>query len=267
MRGAATSLFTLRGPFPRSFALALPFVLPLALLLLWQLAVVRNWVSPLILPPPLRIWQTFVELWQNGQIAEAFMISLFRIAVGFAAGAAGGLIVGMAMGLSDTFDRIFGPTLRTLAQVPTIGWMPILILVLGLSEAVKYIIIAKASFLLVLIATADAIRNVPRDQVDAMRVLRLRPMTQLTKFWIPAVLPSIVTGFRLALGAAWIALVIVEMLASTAGIGYLMVWGRTVFQLDVVVVGMIIIGLAGLSLDRVMALLERRVSHGVHGHG
>lgn len=238
------------------------FVVPALILILWEANGRAGWVSPLILPPPAIVFETFASLLGGGEIATAFLISIKRIAIGFGLGALLGMLFGTILGLSKSFDAYFGPTLKALAQVPTIGWVPILLLIFGLDETVKYIIIAKASFIPVLIGTADGIRNIPQSQVDAMRVLRLRPLTRLLRFWAPAALPAIVVGLRLGLGSAWIALVIVEMLASAEGVGYLMVWGRMLFQLDILIVGMVLIGISGLVIDQMMVMLERRLNRG-----
>jgi sulfonate transport system permease protein len=109
------------------------------------------------------------------------------------------------------------------------------------------------------VSSARAIEGIPAASWDVARVLRLRRWTLLRRIVIPAILPMLFTGLRQALGNAWIALIVVEMLAADAGIGYLIVWGRTLFQIDVVLAGIVTIGVIGLAIDGGFRWIERRV--------
>jgi sulfonate transport system permease protein len=172
-------------------------------------------------------------------------------------GGLAGLAFGTLLGLSRPVDQMFGPLFKALAQVPSLGWVPLLILIFGL--VLKIIIIAKACFVPIVLATSEGIRNVPRPYREVALVLRLRRRSVLTKLLIPAALPTVFGGFRLALSHAWIALIVVEMLAAAEGVGYMMVWGRTLFQIDIVIVGMLIIGGIGLLMDAGLT----RIEHGL----
>lgn len=239
-----------------------PLVFPLLLLIVWQLAADRGWVAIQILPPPAMVLTTLVDLIRDGTVAENLAISLRRIAIGFAIGGGAGLLLGVALGISDRLERYVGPLFRAVAQIPSIGWLPILILIFGIGEALKYVIIAKACFVPIVLNTAEGIRNIPAPYIDVARVFRLRRRTLLLRLVLPAALPSIFSGVRLAIGHAWIALVVVEMLAATTGIGYMMTWGRTLFQTDVVLAGMILIGVIGLALDLGLKRIERGLGRG-----
>jgi sulfonate transport system permease protein len=238
---------------------ALPWLLPLSLLLLWQVATSAGWLAPQILPSPATVGATFVDLVTGGDILEGLAISLHRIVVGFVIGAATGLAAGIALGRSAKVEQYFGPSLRAIAQVPSLGWLPFLMLIFGLGETLNYVIIAKACFVPIAINTSAGIRNLPVSHLEMARALRLRRSTMMWRVVIPGALPSVFSGVRLALSHAWIAMVVVEMLADTAGIGYLMTWGRTLFQIDVVIVGMILIGVIGYLMDRGLRSIERRL--------
>lgn len=246
---------------------ALPFALPALVLLVWQVTSAREWLPVQILPSPRLVLTTLGELLRGGDIASALAISLWRIALGFAIGASGGLLLGILIGVSKTLDDYLGPTVKALAQIPSLGWLPILILVFGLDETLKLVIIAKASFVPTVFATSQAIRNVPTQYLEAGRVLRLRRRTYLTKLLIPATLPTMFGGLRIALSSAWIALIVVEMLAATEGVGYMMVWGRTLFQIDIVIVGMLVIGLLGFAMDSGLSRVERALRVWEPRHG
>jgi sulfonate transport system permease protein len=251
--------FGLGLPSLRLSGIILPFIVPGLVLLAWQLTTSLELLPVQILPAPALVASTFVDLIRGGDIAANLQISLWRITIGFLIGSAAGLALGAAMGLSRTVEDYCGPLFRALAQIPSLGWVPILILIFGLDEIVKYLIIAKACFIPTTLATAQGIRNIPRQYLEVASVLRLSRRSVLTKVVLPGALPTIFGGLRLALSHAWIALVVVEMLAATEGVGYMMVWGRTLFQIDIVIVGMILIGVIGLTMDVGLTRLERRL--------
>jgi sulfonate transport system permease protein len=264
------ALVSLVRPFParsrrrsRAFATllhaALPWLLPLALLALWQVATSAGWLAPQILPTPATVAATFVDLITGGDILDSLAISLRRITLGFAIGTVVGLPIGIALGRSARLEQYLGPSLRAIAQVPSLGWLPFLMLIFGLGETLNYVIIAKACFIPIALNTSAGIRNLSPQHLEMARAFRLRRKTMLLRVTVPGALPSIFSGVRLALSHAWIAMVVVEMLADTAGVGYLMTWGRTLFQIDVVIVGMILIGVIGFLMDRGLRHIERRL--------
>jgi sulfonate transport system permease protein len=246
-------------PSMRPSHIIFPLVIPGLVLFAWQLTTSLDLLPVQILPAPKLVVSTFVDLIRGGDIAANLQISLWRIACGFLIGSAAGLALGVAMGMSRTVEDYCGPLFRALAQIPSLGWVPILILIFGLDEIVKYLIIAKACFIPTTLATAQGIRNIPRQYLEVASVLRLSRRSVLTKVVVPGALPTIFGGLRLALSHAWTALIVVEMLAATEGVGYMMVWGRTLFQIDIVIVGMILIGVIGLLMDVGLARLERRL--------
>lgn len=245
--------------FAKLLDAALPWLLPLGLLVLWQVATGAGWLAPQILPSPATVAATFVDLITGGDIIEGLAISLRRITVGFAIGTAIGLPLGIALGRSQRLENYLGPSLRAIAQVPSLGWLPFLMLIFGLGETLNYVIIAKACFIPIALNTSAGIRNLSPQHLEMARAFRLRRKTMLWRVVVPGALPSIFSGVRLALSHAWIAMVVVEMLADTAGIGYLMTWGRTLFQIDVVLVGMILIGAIGFLMDRGLRHIEHRL--------
>lgn len=247
--------------------LQLALALPATIVALWQWAAVNAWVPPQILPAPALVLDTFLELARGGELLEVFLISLQRIASGLAIGGPLGLALGIWLGVSARARSHLEPTLRALFAVPTLGWIPILILIFGIDEALKVIVIAKAVMVPVVLNTSRGIRNIPIAYIEAARVLRLGPWTRLTRLTLPASLPVVFSGFRLGLSHAFIALIVVEMLAATEGIGYMMVWGRKLFQLDIVIVGIVVVGLAGYALDLMLRRLERSLSHWLPEHG
>ncbi len=172
-----------------------------------------------ILPPPAMVLSTLSDLVRDGEITANLKISLgaSRSASG---SARAGLVLGALLGVSKTADDYIGPIFKALAQIPSLGWVPVLILIFGLAETLKIVIIAKACLVPTVLATAQAVRNIPRHYIEVARVLRLSGRTRLFKLLIPATLPTVFSGLRLALSHAWIALIVVEMLAAQEGVGY-----------------------------------------------
>ena len=232
-------------------------LIPTLVLGLWQLASTRGWASPQILPPPAVVWQTLLELIQNGDIPSNLAISLGRVLKGFAVGAGIGLFLGFSMGLSKAFEAYVFPIFKALSSVPMLGWLPVVIVLVGIDEGLKVTIIAIGCVVPVTLNTFEGVRNVPRGLVEVGRVFQFDDWQLLRKIIIPASVPSIFTGISLALSYAWKALVAVELMASSEGIGFLMVMGRQLFQLDVVLATIVVIGLVGLALDQLLRLPER----------
>lgn len=238
---------------------AVALLLPLALLLLWHTAVSRQWVSAQILPPPALVLQTFLDLARSGDLWFELSISLQRVLLGSLLGGLAGLALGLLMGLSRQVEAYLWPLFQAISQVPVLGWIPLLMMLVGIDEALKYLVIAKAVLVPMTINTFAGIRNIPQSYLEVAQVYRFNLLQRLRRVILPAALPSIFTGVRFALTKGWIALVTVELLASSEGIGYLMVDGRQMFQLDLVIVSMLVIGLVGLLLDKGLALIETRL--------
>ena len=233
---------------------AWPF--PLAVLALWQLSAVGGWVPEQVLPPPAAVFKVFAELLASGELWDHLTISLVRVAGGFGIGLALGLLLGGAMGLSPTFRDYVFPLFKAFSQVPVIGWLPLLILLVGIDEGLKFLLIAKAALVPVAINTCQGIENVPNRMVEVARVYGYTRWQMLRKVVFPAATAPIWNGVRYGLTHAWLALVVVELLASSEGVGFLIVYGRQLFQLDVVLAAVLAVGIVGLALDKVLARTE-----------
>ena len=233
---------------------AWPF--PLAVLALWQLSAVGGWVPEQVLPPPAAVFKVFAELLASGELWDHLTISLVRVAGGFGIGLALGLLLGGAMGLSPTFRDYVFPLFKAFSQVPVIGWLPLLILLVGIDEGLKFLLIAKAALVPVAINTCQGIENVPNRLVEVARVYGYTRWQMLRKVVFPAATAPIWNGVRYGLTHAWLALVVVELLASSEGIGFLIVYGRQLFQLDVVLAAVVAVGIVGFFIDKLLAATE-----------
>ncbi len=210
------------------------------------------------------VFKTFLDLLKDGDIFSAAVVSFQRIAEGFLIGSSLGFAFGLLIGKSKIAEAYLGSSFRALAAVPSLGWLPILILLFGIEESVKIIILSKACFVPMAISTAEGARNIPKGFNEVADILGLRARTRFFKLTIPAMAPYIASGVRLSLSQAFVSLIVVEMLAGTDGLGYMMVWGRTLFQLDVVIVGMIVVGAVGFVLDLLLKRAEALMRKGSH---
>ncbi|QJP14351.1 ABC transporter permease [Starkeya sp. ORNL1] len=244
----------------RASTLLIALLLPAALVAVWSLAVRWEVLAPQILPAPGLVWQTLVDLVVSGQLFSELAVSLGRVAAGVVAGGLLGLGFGIAFGVSPRFEAYVSPTVRAIFLVPSLGWLPFFMLIFGIGETLKIVLIAKTCFLPPMVNAFDAIRALPDKYRDVARVLELDHRATLRYVVLPAVLPAVATGFRLALSKGWKALILVEMISSAAGIGYLMMWGRKSFQLDVVFATMVVIGLVGWALDHGLFKLQQRAT-------
>lgn len=237
----------------------LAWPVPLALLLAWYVAARFAWIPPQVLPAPDAVWHTLAELYQSGELQANLAVSALRVAGGFALGLAGGLALGVAMGLSPGFRDYVYPTFKAFSQVPVLGWLPLLMLLVGIDEALKIILIAKASLVPIALNTYKGIQNVPTRYIEVARVLKFTRWQLLSRVVFPAAAAPVWNGIRYGLTHAWLALVVVELLASSEGLGYMIVYGRQLFQLDMVIAAVIVVGAVGFALDKVLALAERAV--------
>lgn len=244
----------------RPWAIALlGLIVPGSLLGVWLLASAQGWLPAQRLPAPADVGVALWQLLGSGELAGHLAISLQRVFVGFLLGTLLGLALGAAMGMSATLKAYLYPAFKALAYIPLLGWLPIMMLVLGIGEALKFVLIAKSSLVPVTINTCRGIENVPAQYLDLARIYRLSRRQVLTRIVLPAAFPSIWSGVRYGLTYSWLVLVVVELLASSEGLGFLMVNAQQLFQLDVVLATVLIIAVIGLGLDRLLKHMETRL--------
>lgn len=255
----APPLPTFSRPWAGSAKLA--FFVPFALLLaLWWAVAAAGWYPATLLVPPQQVARALAELLASNELQLHLGISLQRLGLGVALGAAAGLVFGVLMAVSRGFRLLTAPTFDTVRQVPSIALIPVLILLLGVDETFKIVIIVKAAFFPVALAAAEAVKGIPATYVEVAQAYRLPRRTVLLKVLLPATVPDLITGLRLASGRAWGTLVAAELIASESGLGQMMEFGRQMFRMDVVMVGLVITGLIGFAIDRALKAAESRLT-------
>lgn len=240
----------------RGWTMLCGLALPVAVLCLWYVATLKVWLPEQILPAPQLVWSSTLELWHSAELQFHFWISAKRILWSVLLGASLGLGLGIWFVCSERAKRWAYPSIQLLAQFPMIAWIPLLMIFLGIDEALKIVAISLAVVSPVLIATFKGIEQVPERLLDVARVYQFSRLQTLSQVILPASLPALISGLRQGIMQAWLALVFVELLASSEGIGFLMVWGRQLMQMDLVFIGIILIGLTGYALDSLLARLE-----------
>jgi sulfonate transport system permease protein len=243
-----------------SFASSLP---PLLALALWQAAVQRHWLPQQILPAPSLVLQSLQELWSSGDLVAHLAVSLRRIAWSLLVGGGAGLVLGLAMGLSRSARAYLLPSFEVLAQCPVVGWIPLLMIFVGIDEALKVSAISIAVAVPVTVNAFKGVQDVPPKWLDVARTYRFTRSQTLLRVVLPAAAPSLFNGLRQGVMQAWLSLVFVELLASSEGIGFLMVWGRQLMQMDLVIAGMVVVGVVGVAID----LLMRAAQHALQRRG
>jgi sulfonate transport system permease protein len=232
-------------------------VLPLALLVGWQITTATGVFSTAQLPSPGMVVSAAIELAGRGQLASYIGISAQRVLLGFALGASLGLALGALTGLSRRWDIVVGPTLGAIRAVPSLAWVPLLILWLKIGESSKLTLIAIGAFFPVYTTVAGALRHVDRHLVEAGRAFGLSGLRLFTAIQLPAVLPSVISGLRLALAQSWLFLVAAELIASSAGLGFLLVDSQNNGRVDRIFLAIILLAIVGKLSDSILSVFER----------
>lgn len=235
------------------------WVLPLALLALWEAAVGAGWVGANLVPPPSELVHTLYALATDGVLLGHIGISSLRVLAGFAIGASLALLVGAAVGLSRQAEAYLDPTFQALRAIPSLAWVPLLLLWLGIDEAPKITLIAIGAFFPVYLNFVAGIQNVDRKLVEVGGIFGLQGRALVTRIFLPATLPNLFTGLRSGLSLAWMFLVAAELIAATRGLGYLLTDGRETARADLVIVAIIVLALLGKLSDGVLQRAERRL--------
>ncbi|AWM88970.1 ABC transporter permease [Microvirga sp. 17 mud 1-3] len=231
--------------------------LPVLAALLWEGAVQAGLAQGRLVPPPSRILATLWGLAQTGELWVHVAVTLWRILAGFAIGAAAGIVFGAISGSSESLRRLFDPTLQALRAIPSIAWVPLFILWLGIFEASKVALIAVGVFFPVYLGIAGAILSVDRKLVEVGRVFRLSRIGLARRILLPAILPEAVIALRSGLGLGFMFVVAAEFMGASEGLGYLLIDGQQMGKPDQILAAIIAFALLGKAADSLIVLLTR----------
>jgi sulfonate transport system permease protein len=236
---------------------ALGLILPLALAVGWEAAVRFGWAQGRLMPPPSRIAETLFALARTGELWGHVWATVWRVAAGFAIGSAAGIVLGALSGASETVRRLIDPTLQALRAIPSLAWVPLFILWLGIFEASKVTLIAVGAFFPVYLGIVGAILSVDRKLIEVGRVFRLSRLQLARRILLPAVLPEAIVSLRSGLGLCFMFVVAAEFMGASEGLGYLLVDGQQLGKPDQILASIIAFALIGQVSDVLLVLATR----------
>ncbi len=237
--------------------LLIGLALPVALALLWEAAVRLGLVTGRLMPPPSKIVSTLAALAQSGELWLHASATLIRVLGGFAIGAAAGTVLGALTGSSDLARRLLDPMLQALRAVPSIAWVPLFILWLGIFEASKLALIALGVFFPIYLGVEGAVRSVDRKLIEVGRSFRLSRFGMISRILLPAVLPAWVVSLRSGLGLGFMFVVAAEFMGASEGLGYLLVDGQQLGKADQILAAIVAFALLGKAADSVLILVTK----------
>jgi NitT/TauT family transport system permease protein len=270
--GPLTSLSAAETRRPRRFASlrrirdpALAIIFPALVLVFWHLSTFGRKYS--LIPPPTEVARSLYDLAFGGIYDDAYsrtlhvhlLASLSRVYGGFAIAAILALPLGMMIGRLPIMRRLLDPTLQVLRPIPVTAWLPLSMIIFGLGPRSAFFLVCLGAFYPILINTIFGVRSVDLRLFEAASMLGCRSTAQFHRVVLPASLPAIFTGLRLGLGFAWVVIVVGEMTGVPTGLGAIIMEARQLSRTEIVICGMIVIGIAGFISDRVVLLLGKRL--------
>ncbi len=235
------------------------WMLPILLILIWQLFSQLRLLSENILPSPLEVGQAAVRLMGTGEIFHHIAISAQRALIGFLIGGTIGFMLGLLNGISRAAEHLLDTTVQMLRNIPHLALIPLVILWFGIQEGAKIFLVALGVFFPIYVNTYHGIRTVDKGLIEMAKIYGLRGWSLFREVILPGAMSSILVGIRFSLGIMWISLIVAETIASDSGIGYMAMNAREFMNMDVVVLSILLYALLGKLSDVIAKLLENRL--------
>ena len=229
--------------------------IPVFALILCEILVKNGFIQPYLLPAPSSLWDSFLEL-STGDLWLHIWTSTWRVFLGFFIGSSIALIFAILVGLNKQAEDFLEPSFSALKSIPSLAWIPLLLLWLGIDETSKITLIAIGAFFPTYTNTVAAIQGVDRKLIEVAQVYRLKYLQQIKEIILPAASPGILTGLRNSLSLAWMFMIAAELIAATQGIGYLLSDGRETSRPEIVIIAIILLAVLGKITDSLMKLAE-----------
>jgi sulfonate transport system permease protein len=228
---------------------ALGLLLPVGLALVWEIVVGAGWSNGRLVPPPSKVFATIMELARSGELGRHILATLTRVGAGFGLGVVAGTLFGAISGYWGLARRLLDPTVQALRAIPSIAWVPLFILWLGIFETSKIALIAVGVFFPVYLGVMGAIRSVDRKIVEVGRTFRLSGPAMIRRILLPAVLPAYVVSLRVGLGLGWMFVVAAEFMGASEGLGYLLIDGQQLGKPAQILAAIVIFAILGKTTD------------------
>jgi len=232
-------------------------VVPVTLLVTWELSVRWGLFPPALIASPSQVLTKFFTMLFGLQLIEHAAISLMRLLSGFILGTVLGIFLGTVVGASRLGARLFEPSVLSLIPIPPIAWIPLLIILFGIGDASKILLISIGSFCTLFIHTAYGIRSADKNLVEVANVLGKSRSSRLWHILLPSAIPNILSSMRVAMALSWTLLIASEVIASSKGLGWLIWDSRNFSRPDDMIVGMVAVGILGKLTDTLLIKLER----------
>lgn len=235
----------------------------ISLAVLWAVSAANEWVNPIFWPHPAAVWDQFVTIssegYRNFTLWEHLGWSLYRILMGFGLGCLIGIPLGFAMGLSNVMRGIFDPLVEFFRPIPPLAFIPLVIIWSGIGERSKILLLFLAAVWIMTLAARAGVSSIRLSKVHAAYTLGASRTQVLRHVILPNALPEIFTGMRVAMGVCWGTVVAAELVAAESGVGFMIMVASTFLSTDIVVMGVVIIGVIGYAIDILMRKLEARL--------
>lgn len=235
--------------------------LPVLLLIIWEGADLAGAIKPYTMPSPGLIIETAIALAKSGELAANIWVSIILVLEGFFLALVTAFLLGICIALFPKVEAFTDLVLQIVRPIPPIAWIPLAILWFGIGSSSKIFIIFLGAFFPILINTVDGISGIDRRFFELSDVYEVPKVNMILKIVIPGALPSILTGIRLGLGNAWVCVVAAEMIGATSGVGYMLSNGRSLSRPDIVILGMLIVGIVGKFMDDFLKWLRMKMLH------
>jgi sulfonate transport system permease protein len=233
-------------------------IFPVLLLIAWEIIARLGVVRPTLLPPPSAVVNTLLDLTRRGELWEHIEITLIRVFFGFLIGAAAGTVCGALTGYSRLWCQLLDPMLQAFRAIPSIAWVPLFILWLGIFEAAKVTLIAVGVFFPVYLNLMAGIADVDRRLVEVGRVYRFSSWALVRRILVPATLPAYIVGLRGGLGLGWMFVVAAEIMGASQGLGFLLIDGEQTGRPATIIAAILLFAVLGKLTDVALAQFGRR---------
>jgi sulfonate transport system permease protein len=255
----ATTFFRTHAAISKRSLVAISWIAPVVLLIVWEVLAQDGWLSPQVLPAPSKVARTAFKLLLSGSLLNDLGVSLLRAAAGFAIGGSIGFALGTLVGFSRVAQALIDRSVQMIRAIPFLALVPLVIVWFGVGEAEKIFLVSLGVAFPIYINTTLGIRQVDPKLLELGRVQGLGTWQLIRRIILPGALPSILTGVRYSLATAWLALVVAETIGAQSGLGFLAMDAREFLRTDVIVLTIVIYALIGVAADSIARLLERRL--------
>ena len=241
-------------------------ILPTVMVILWELFSRVGFFPANLLPAPSTVIATIGDLALSGELFEHIGITLYRVFLGFLIGSAFATLLGSLTGYSRLIHQLLDPLLQALRNIPSLAWVPLFILWMGIYETSKIMLIAVGVFFPVYLNLMSGVQGVDRKLVEVGRIYRLNGFQLIRRVFLPATLPSYIVGLRNGLGLGWMFVVAAEIMGASKGLGFLLVDGEATGRPSVIIASILLFAIFGKLTDTVLAVVGKRLLHWQDGY-